>query len=301
MARALGAYKVIFLTDVAGWLRDPADPDVGDQRDARPTRSRGRWRRRGRHAARSSQACLDAIYGGVTYAHIVDGRVPHSLLLELFTDAGRARRSGRRGERCADPQLRALRRRVRARRGRARCGTPTGREYLDFLSGIGVCNTGHCHPHVVAAVQEQAARLLHVSNLFYTEPMTCGSPSGWSERSLGGKVFFCNSGAEANEAALKLARKRRPGGRFVVAARRLPRADVRRAVGDAAGDQAGAVRAAGAGLRRASAGGGVADAVDGETAARRARGRSRASRACTRSSRGGGGDPRGLRRRTARC
>jgi predicted acetylornithine/succinylornithine family transaminase len=90
-----------------------------------------------------------------------------------------------------------------------------GREYLDFLSGIAVCNTGHCHPHVVAAVQDQAATLLHVSNLFYTEPMV-RLAERLTTRSLGGKVFFCNSGAEANEAALKLARKRRPGGRFVV-------------------------------------------------------------------------------------
>ena len=90
-----------------------------------------------------------------------------------------------------------------------------GREYLDFLSGIGVCNAGHCHPKVVAAVQEQAARLLHVSNLFYTEPMARLAVR-LAECSLGGKVFFCNSGAEANEAALKLARKRRNGGKFVV-------------------------------------------------------------------------------------
>jgi acetylornithine/N-succinyldiaminopimelate aminotransferase len=90
-----------------------------------------------------------------------------------------------------------------------------GNEYLDFLSGIGVCNAGHCHPKVVAAVREQAARLLHVSNLFYTEPMV-RLAGRLAECSLGGKVYFANSGAEANEAALKLARKRRPGGRFVV-------------------------------------------------------------------------------------
>ena len=68
-----------------------------------------------------------------------------------------------------------------------------GREYLDFLSGISVCNTGHCHPRVVAAVQEQAARLLHVSNLFYTEPMV-RLAERITARSLGGKVYFCNSG-----------------------------------------------------------------------------------------------------------
>jgi acetylornithine/N-succinyldiaminopimelate aminotransferase len=97
----------------------------------------------------------------------------------------------------------------------ARLWDAEGNEYLDFLSGIAVCNTGHCHPRVVAAVQEQAARLLHVSNLFYTEPMV-RLAERLAARSLGGKVFFANSGAEANEAALKLARKRRPGGRFVV-------------------------------------------------------------------------------------
>jgi len=97
----------------------------------------------------------------------------------------------------------------------ARLWDSAGVEYLDFLSGIGVCNTGHCHPRVVAAVQEQAARLLHVSNLFYTAPMLALAER-LAERSLGGRVYFANSGAEANEAAIKLARKRRPGGRFVV-------------------------------------------------------------------------------------
>jgi acetylornithine/N-succinyldiaminopimelate aminotransferase len=91
-----------------------------------------------------------------------------------------------------------------------------GSEYLDLLAGIAVCNTGHCHPHVVAAVQEQAARLMHVSNLFYTSG-NVRLAERLSAASLGGKVFFCNSGAEANEAALKLARKRRRGGGFLVA------------------------------------------------------------------------------------
>jgi acetylornithine/N-succinyldiaminopimelate aminotransferase len=91
-----------------------------------------------------------------------------------------------------------------------------GTEYLDFLSGVGVNSVGHCHPHVVAAVTDQAARLIHVSNLYYSEPamrlaqrLTAGS--------LGGRVFFANSGAEANEAAIKLARKAKPRGDVVVA------------------------------------------------------------------------------------
>ncbi len=81
-----------------------------------------------------------------------------------------------------------------------------GKEYLDFLAGISVCSLGHCHPDVVAAVTGQAEQLMHVSNLFYTEPMA-RLAQRLSESSLGGRVFFCNSGTEANEAAIKIARK----------------------------------------------------------------------------------------------
>jgi predicted acetylornithine/succinylornithine family transaminase len=89
-----------------------------------------------------------------------------------------------------------------------------GNEYLDFLCGISVTNLGHCHPRVVAAVREQVERLMHVGNLFYTEPAMRLSKR-LAESSLGGKVYLCNSGAEANEAAIKLARKARPGGEIV--------------------------------------------------------------------------------------
>jgi acetylornithine/N-succinyldiaminopimelate aminotransferase len=81
-----------------------------------------------------------------------------------------------------------------------------GKEYLDFLAGISVCSLGHCHPAVVAAVQEQAGQLMHVSNLFYTEPMA-RLAERLSQSSLGGRVFFANSGTEANECAIKVARK----------------------------------------------------------------------------------------------
>jgi acetylornithine/N-succinyldiaminopimelate aminotransferase len=91
-----------------------------------------------------------------------------------------------------------------------------GNEYLDFLAGISVCNTGHCHPEVVGAVQEQAAQLMHTTNLFYTAP-GMELAERLSRSSLGGRVFFCNSGAEANEAAIKLVRKRKTGGDVVVA------------------------------------------------------------------------------------
>jgi len=85
-----------------------------------------------------------------------------------------------------------------------------GREYLDFLAGISVCSVGHCHPDVVAAVRDQFGRLAHVSNLFYTEPMV-RLAERLAESSLGGRVFFANSGTEANECAIKVARKHAHG------------------------------------------------------------------------------------------
>ena len=90
-----------------------------------------------------------------------------------------------------------------------------GNEYLDFLAGISVLNVGHCHPQVVAIVREQAGRLMHATNLYYTEPALRLS-ARLAESSLGGKVFLCNSGTEANEAAIKLVRRAHPGGNIVV-------------------------------------------------------------------------------------
>ncbi len=93
VAGALRAYKVIFLTDVAGWLRDPDDPESlvseadTDVVEAALPEIQGGMRPK-------LQACLDALHGGVSYAHIVNGKVPHSLLLELFTDAGQGTRIG---------------------------------------------------------------------------------------------------------------------------------------------------------------------------------------------------------------
>jgi acetylglutamate kinase len=87
VARALGAYKIMFLTDVAGWMRDPADPtSVISEASAEVVAAALPGVEGGMRPKLAS--CLDALAGGVTFAHIVDGRVPHSLLLELFTDAG---------------------------------------------------------------------------------------------------------------------------------------------------------------------------------------------------------------------
>ncbi len=84
-----------------------------------------------------------------------------------------------------------------------------GREYLDFFPGWGCNLLGHCPPRVVQAVQEQVAKLIHVPNSWYIEPQGVWAQL-LSERSFGGQAFFCNSGAEANEAAIKLARLHSP-------------------------------------------------------------------------------------------
>jgi len=81
-----------------------------------------------------------------------------------------------------------------------------GKQYLDFLAGVAVNNLGHCHPKVVAALQDQAGKLLHCSNYFHI-PQQIELAEILCENSFGDRVFFCNSGAEANEAALKLVRK----------------------------------------------------------------------------------------------
>jgi acetylglutamate kinase len=93
IARALHAYKLVFLTNVPGWLRDPGDADsvtseaaADEVESALPNVSGG--------MRPKLQACVDAIHGGVSFAHIVDGRAPHSLLLELFTDAGQGTKIG---------------------------------------------------------------------------------------------------------------------------------------------------------------------------------------------------------------
>ena len=81
-----------------------------------------------------------------------------------------------------------------------------GKQYTDFVSGIAVCNLGHAHPRVSKALAKQADTLLHVSNLYYTEPQV--QLASWiTQNSFADRVFFCNSGAEANEAAIKLVRK----------------------------------------------------------------------------------------------
>lgn len=88
----------------------------------------------------------------------------------------------------------------------ARLWDADGTEYLDFATGISVCNLGHCHPGVTRAIQEQAAKLVHVSNL-YMNDVTPRLAEKLGTRGFDGVAFFCNSGAEANEGMFKFARK----------------------------------------------------------------------------------------------
>lgn len=88
----------------------------------------------------------------------------------------------------------------------ARLWDANGKEYLDFVAGIAVCNLGHSHPNVVKAIKKQVKSLTHVSNLYYTRPQA-EVAALLTKHSFADKAFFCNSGAEANEAAIKLARK----------------------------------------------------------------------------------------------
>lgn len=111
---------------------------------------------------------------------------------------------------------------VRFVRGRGcRLYGEDGREYIDFVAGIAVCNLGHCHPDVVASVREQAQRLFHCSNL-YEIPAQERLASLIAHHAFDARVFFCNSGAEANEAAIKLVRRyaasRGKKGRLIVTA-----------------------------------------------------------------------------------
>ena len=172
VARALRAYKVLFLTDVSGWLRDPANPlsrisagHGAEEVEDALTPIAGGMRPK-------LQACVEAIHGGVTAAHIVDGRVPHSILLELFTDEGIGTKikAARDERRRARPGLRAPARRVRPRLGRAAVGRrghrvprPPDRAWRSTPSATATRRSSR-------RSREQAAPLIHVGNLFHTAP-----------------------------------------------------------------------------------------------------------------------------------
>ena len=264
--RALGAYKL----DV---------PDRRRRLAARSGRSRRRWSPRRpptevRELLPASSggmrpklaACLQAIHGGVSHAHIVDGRVPHSLLLELFTDAGQGTKIGigqssaTRSPNCKSSSATTRSPPTSATRSSS-CAVrvpPVGRrgQRVPRLPGRDLGAERRPLPSRASWTRSasRSARLTHVTNLYYTEPAHAavaqrlarelarrqGVPQQLGRRGERG-------GDQARPARPPRRRHRRPPGR-------LPRPHLRRAVGDAAGGQAGSVRAAGAGVRRRAQG-----------------------------------------------
>jgi acetylornithine/N-succinyldiaminopimelate aminotransferase len=276
LAEAVRAEKVVFLTDVAGLLTDVEDPAslvsriTASELDALIAGGRLEG-----GMLPKITAALHAVRHGVASAHLLDGRIPHVVLVELFSDAGigtMITNDDTGGDQSpSDPDQHPHGRLTQvssnhlsgsspsepaagtatsagahpdamaAPRDLERCplmptyAAPpvqfvrgegswlwdrTGKRYLDLLSGLGVTSLGHSHPQVAAALAEQARTLLHVSNLF-------GNDIAWEVATTldrligdgapaGGQVFFANSGAEANECALKLARRFGGHGRYVV-------------------------------------------------------------------------------------
>ena len=223
VARALTAYKLMFLTDVPGWLRDPDDaasvvseagvdvviealPAIGGRNAAEAP---GVHRRDpGRRLVRAHRRRTRAPFAAARAVHQRrSGHEDRARAMSLAELQGLEREY-------AMPTY--VRNPVEFVRGSGvRLWDAEDNEYLDFLAGISVLNVGHCHPRVVEAVRDQVGRLSHVSNLYYTEPALKLS-AALSRSSLGGKVFLCNSGAEAIEAAIKLVRRARPHGKVVV-------------------------------------------------------------------------------------
>ncbi len=222
LAVALGAEKLVVLTDVAGLYRNWPDSDeIITQIDAAelaellPSLASG--------MVPKMEACLRAVVSGVSRATVIDGRVPHSLLLEIFTDAG-SRNPG-------DPVMTELLtvdgtqsalteryssalmntfgapKRVLVRGEGAYLWDADGNKYLDLLGGLAVNCLGHAHPFVVSAVTSQLATLGHVSNFFASAPQIALAEKLLGLFDVPGKVFLTNSGTEANEAAFKITRR----------------------------------------------------------------------------------------------
>lgn len=172
-----------------------------------------------------TEACIQALRGGVRKAHIISGLNTHALLLEIFTDAGVGTEIFRdRGAHFSAEDVIAqfdshvipnyTRVPIVPVRGKGSfLWDCTGKQYIDLFPGWAVNGLGHCHRNVVTAVKEQSEMLLHVPNTFYIEPQGRLAQC-IADHSFGGKCFFCNSGAEAVETAIKLARLHSPENKF---------------------------------------------------------------------------------------
>ena len=227
VARALGAYKVIFLTDVRGLAARPERP--GSRRS--PRRGADEVEAAldgivGRHAPEARRPASTRSTAACSSAHIVDGRVPHSLLLELFTDAG---------HRHEDPPGRVSVAELQASSASTSCPTyarfpvefvrgegarlwdADGNEYLDFLSGISVSTaSGTATRASSPRSRSRPARLMHVGNLFYTEPAMRAGRAAGRRRSLGGSVSSPTRAPRRSRRRSSSRARRKPGGTIVV-------------------------------------------------------------------------------------
>ena len=218
LAVALGAEKLILLTDVHGLLRDPADESTLLQKvglSEVPLLVREGVIQGG--MIPKVECCVEAVRSGVERTHILDGRIPHSILIELLSDEGIGTMILEGGADMTFDELKALdhahtlqtygRFDVDVDHGQgATLWDLAGRTYIDFTSGIGVCSVGYGNEKWARAIYDQALALGHISNLFYSQPYA-RLAGALCARSGMAAAFFGNSGAEANEGLLKLARK----------------------------------------------------------------------------------------------
>lgn len=214
IAGALGAERLILMTDIAGILKDKDDPSTLIREI-----SIGEAEALYREGVISGgmipkvNCCVDALHLGVKNVVILDGRVPHSILLELLTDEGagtlfKEKRDMTIKEKDVNFIAGTYKRfPVVLSHGKGSLvWDENGKEYIDMGSGIGVTSFGFSDDKWEAAVSGQAAKLQHTSNLYYTEPCAVLAEK-LCEKTGMSRVFFSNSGAEANECAIKAARK----------------------------------------------------------------------------------------------
>ena len=214
IAGALGAERLIMMTDIAGILRDKDDPS-----SLIPEISVSEAEKLFSDGIISGgmipkvNCCIEALKKGVKNAVIMDGRVPHSILMELLTNEGAGTMFTEKRDMSIkekDSQYIAgtyNRFPIVLSHGKgSRVFDETGKEYIDMGSGIGVTSFGFADDKWQAAVSDQASKLQHASNLYYTEPCAVLAQKLCDKTGMS-KVFFSNSGAEANECAIKVARK----------------------------------------------------------------------------------------------
>ena len=214
IAGALGAERLIMMTDVAGVLKDKNDistliPEISINEAAQlfndGTISGG--------MIPKVKCCIEALKRGVKNVVIMDGTVPHSILMELLTDEGAGTMFTEKREMTVKEKDKEYIAGTYARfpvvlsHGKgSKIWDENGKEYIDMGSGIGVTSFGIADDEWLGAVTKQASTLQHTSNLYYTEPCAVLAEKLCKKTGMS-KVFFSNSGAEANECAIKAARK----------------------------------------------------------------------------------------------